>query len=85
MTVSSSDLPRTYRYSDIVPTPSSCAIRRMESPASPSVSAIRIAVDTIASTSSPGFGPRLRGSRRPQSSRRLSSRSPLPLYSVILR
>jgi len=43
----------TYRYSDIGPPPSSAAIRRMDSAARPSASAIATAASTIRSLVSP--------------------------------
>ena len=67
MSWSSSSLFATYRYSAIVVTPSSAATRAMETASRPSASASRMAAAAMASADSPGRGPRLPRSRRPQS------------------
>ena len=64
---SSSSLLATCRYSDMVVNPSSSATRAIETASSPSASASRMAAATMASTDSPGLGPRWPRSRRPQS------------------
>ncbi|MFP2928648.1 hypothetical protein ACLESO_26325 [Pyxidicoccus sp. 3LG] len=81
----SSALPGTYVYSDMVPTLSASATRRMDTAVSPSASATSIATRTMRSTLSSGLPLRLDGSWVfvRHSSARLRAGSPRPLYSVI--
>jgi hypothetical protein len=68
----------------MVPTPSWSATRRMDRAARPSPSATWMAASTMASTLSPGLGPRLGRSRVSQSSSMLRAGSLPPLYSLFM-
>jgi hypothetical protein len=78
MSVTSSSLAATYRYSDMVEAPRSPATRLMETAAMPSVAATFTAASTIRSRLSPRRGPLPGRFRSPQASSMLAGR-PVPL------